>query len=269
MRQSMRQTKTVLCTLAILGAGLAARPLAAQETDEFRWQGPLAAGRTLEIVGLNGDIHAAPASSGTVDVVAVKHARRTDPREVRIEVVEHAGGVRICAVYPRTGGAPTDVCEEGGEHSRIEENDVIVDFTVRVPAGVTFVARTVNGGIETESLHADVRAYTVNGGVSVSGTGTVEAHTVNGAIEASVGSGNWQGTLTMETVNGSITVRLPGNINARVEAETVNGGLTSDFPLTVMAGERLGPKRIEGTIGAGGGTLRLETVNGSIGLVRG
>lgn len=266
----MRQAKTILCILAILTAGLGARPLAAQETEEFRWQGPLVAGKTLEIIGLNGDIHAVPSSGTTVEILAVKTARRDDPREVRIEVVEHAGGVQVCAVYPEGSAARRGGCEEeGGDHGRLDENDVVVDFTVQVPAGVTFVARTVNGGIETESLAADVRAYTVNGGVSVSTTGTVEAHSVNGAIEASVGSGNWQGTLAIETVNGSITVRLPGNLNARVEAETVNGGLRSDFPLTVAAGEQLGPKRIEGTIGAGGGTLKLETVNGSIDLVRG
>jgi DUF4097 and DUF4098 domain-containing protein YvlB len=146
---------------------------------------------------------------------------------------------------------------------------VSVDFTVRVPAGVTFVGRTVNGGVKAAALEGDVRAATVNGKISVAGTGTVEASSVNGSIEASIGQSNWEGALSFETVNGSITVRLPEGVAAQVRAETVNGGLTSDFPLAMTAGEWWGPKRIAGTIGAGGGALELETVNGSIEIVRG
>ena len=39
----------------------------------------------------------------------------------------------------------------------------------------------------------------------------------------------------------------------------------SDFPLTIEAGE-WGPQSVNGTIGAGGGQLNLETVNGEIEL---
>jgi hypothetical protein len=45
----------------------------------------------------------------------------------------------------------------------------------------------------------------------------------------------------------------------------VNGGFSSDFPLTVEAGS-WGPKRVQGTIGSGGGRLNLETVNGGIAI---
>ncbi|MBA3583409.1 MAG: hypothetical protein H0W36_02570 [Gemmatimonadetes bacterium] len=256
--------------LALVAVVAMTSPLAAQEAGGFQWQGTLMEGKTLEIIGLNGNIEALPAGGRTAEVSAVKKARRSDPAEVRIEVVEHAGGVRICAVYPGQGSAQNDACEgNGGGRDRNEDNDVSVDFTVRVPAGVTFVGRTVNGGVEAAALEGDVRAATVNGKISVTGTGTVEASSVNGSIEASIGQSNWKGALSFETVNGSITVRLPKGVAAEVRAETVNGGLTSDFPLAMTAGERWGPKRIDGTIGAGGGALELETVNGSIEIVRG
>src|SRR2546430_12779216 len=48
----------------------------------------------------NGDIDAV-AGSGEVEVTAVKHAHRSDPDEVKIQVVQHEDGVTICAVYPR------------------------------------------------------------------------------------------------------------------------------------------------------------------------
>ena len=63
------------------------------------------------------------------------------------------------------------------------ENDVSVRFTVRVPAGVRFVARTVNGDVAAEGLTGDVQATTVNGGVRLSTAGQADAETVNGSIQ--------------------------------------------------------------------------------------
>ncbi len=251
---------------AALGALLIVSPAAAQE---FEWEGAMAAGQTLEVMGINGRIEAGPAGGGTATVSAVKEAKRgADPSEVTIDVVEHAGGVRICAVYPtRDGGRTT--CDEDGIHGGIEDNEVEVDFAVTVPTGVRFVASTVNGGIEARALKGDVSAQTVNGGIAVTGTGTVEAQTVNGGIDAGIGSASWTGTLDFQTVNGSISVALPAGVGAEIEAGTVNGGLSSDFPLTMSPGRSWGPRRMEGTIGQGGGTISLQTVNGGIELKRG
>ena len=260
--------KVVTIGGAVLGALLSVTPSPAQEAADFRWEGAIAAGRTLEVFGINGRIEAAPASGGTASVRATKEANRgADPEAVTVEVTETAGGVRICAVYPTRGGGRTS-CDDDGIHGRMEDNDVEVNFVVAVPTGVRFHARTVNGGIEASELRGDVRAESVNGGITVFGTGTVEAETVNGEIDAGIGSDSWSGTLAFETVNGRISVHLPATVGAEVEAETVNGGLTSDFPLTMQAGRSWGPRRMEGTIGRGGGRLTLETVNGGIELRR-
>ena len=49
-------------------------------------------------------------------------------------------------------------------------------------------------------------------------------------------------------------------------ASTVNGDINSDFEMSVRG--RISRRRVEGTIGAGGRTLSLETVNGGITLKR-
>src|SRR6266487_1624535 len=103
-----------------------------------------ATGQAIEIKGVNGDVRAV-AGSGDVEVTAVKHARRSDPDEVKIEVVQHEDGVTICAVYP-SDGRRENSCDAGdGGHMNVRDNDVTVDFTVLVPAGVRFPANTVNG----------------------------------------------------------------------------------------------------------------------------
>ena len=178
-----------LAALALLAG--AVPPARAQ--GEFHWSGRLASGKRLEIKGVNGDIHAVGVTSGEATVTARKHARRSDPESVEIKVVATDDAVTICAVYPTPRRARRDNECTAGDHwsSSTEDNDVSVDFEVRVPAGVKFYGHTVNGQVEAEHLGADVWAYTVNGSVRLSTTGYAEATTVNGSIVASLGRANW------------------------------------------------------------------------------
>ena len=255
-------------TLLLMAAGLAVPGREAAAQHEFHWSGKVPAGKAIEIKGVNGDVRAA-AGSGDVEVTAVKHARRSDPDEVKIEVVQHENGVTICAVYPSEGGSRggrrENTCEPGeGGHMSTHDNDVEVDFTVRVPAGVRFIGKTVNGAVEAANLAGDVDANTVNGSIRISTAGYAEAHTVNGSIVASLGRSNWSDAIEFSTVNGGITLDLPGSLSTEIRASTVNGDIETDFPLTVTG--RFGPRHVRGTIGSGGRQLALTTVNGSIRL---
>ena len=250
------------CSLALLAAALlGVAPAAAQD---FRWTGSLAPGKRLEVKGVSGDIRATLATGSQIEVTARKTGRRSDPDEVRIEVVPFEDGVTICAVYPTGRHARRENGCESGRHwsSSTEDNDVTVNFTVSVPAGIVFAGQTVNGDMEAEGLRGDVEVSSVNGSVRVSTTGLAEASTVNGSVSATLGRADWVGEAEFTTVNGGITLTLPAGANTEVSAETVNGDLDTDFPLTVTG--RFGPRRFRGTIGNGGRTLHLTTVNGSI-----
>jgi len=237
-----------------------------QTEATFSWRGHIETGRTLEIKGINGAIAAEPAAGSEIEVDATKRGRRNDPEEVRIEVVEHDDGVTICAVYPDEDGEP-NVCLPGDAgHLNARHNDVKVDFTVKVPNGVRFVGRTVNGKVEAHDLTAGVDARTVNGSVSLSTRGPGTAHTVNGSIRATVGDLSDGAPLEFDTVNGSITLNFAVEPDATVEARTVNGSISTDYPLTVEG--RWGPKKLSGKLGAGGRRIELSTVNGSIALRR-
>lgn len=257
----MKHGITIACTVALT---VLAASAFAQGTEEFRWTGVVTAGGSVEVRGINGGIDAGPASGAEVEVVTVKRSKRSGHlSRVKIEVVEHDGGVTICAVYP--GG---ECAADGSELGDTEDARVEVSFDVRVPRGVDLDASTVNGKIVATSLTGSVEAATVNGAIDVTAAGTVEARTVNGDIDASTGATSWNGTLSFKTVNGAITVTMPAGANALVDAKTVNGGLETDFPLTIHAGRGRGPRSIEGTIGSGGGELELKTVNGAIRLRR-
>jgi len=246
---------------------IATYTLAVQSPD-FEWSGQVGQGQSIEIKGINGPISATRASGGQVEVSAVKReGDRGDAEEVTFDVVEHGSGVTICAVYPSRDSDEPNECAPGSRgRMNVKDNDTKVTFTVRVPDGVNLVAKTVNGDIEADRIGGNVHAATVNGDVEVAGAGVVEAQTVNGSIDATMGESSWSGDLEFSTVNGTITVSLPSGVAADVRASTVNGSLETDFPLTVQG--RWGPKSLRGTIGGGGRGLHMSTVNGGIHLRR-
>ena len=238
-------------------------------SDEFRWNGPVAQGQTVEIKGINGRITAEPAPGNEVQVLAVKSSRRSDVNSVQVKVVQHSRGVTICALYPNESGEVQE-CESDSTprqrsgNGNVKNNDVTVDFTVKVPARVSFVGKTVNGEISANQLTGNVVAKTVNGGITISTTGYAEATTINGGISARVGDGQWSNAVNFSTLNGGINLDLPANLSTDVEAETLNGQINSDFPinLTTLKDRR----HLRGRIGAGGRELLLKTLNGSINL---
>ncbi|HET7747436.1 MAG TPA: DUF4097 family beta strand repeat-containing protein [Vicinamibacteria bacterium] len=236
------------------------------QQEEFRWSGTLAAGRTLEIKGVNGSIRAEAAPGGEVQLTATKKGRRQKPEAVEIRVVEHAEGTTICAVYPTPEGREPNECVPGPKgRMNTRNNDVSVDFVVRVPSGVHLVARTVNGSVAANALGGNVTATTVNGSVTVDTAGWVLAETVNGSINASMGRTDWPGEALFETVNGSIRLSVPGTLRADLDAEVVNGSVSTSFELQ---NAQVARRKMSGKIGGGGRRLALETVNGSITLNR-
>src|SRR2546428_13954215 len=115
-----------IAILALLPAvaALALVPRAAAAQNEFHWKGKVAPGKAIEIKGVNGDVRAvASAGGGDVEVTAVKHARKSDPGDVKIEGVPHEDGVTICAVDP-SDGRRANTCESGnGRHVNVRDTD--------------------------------------------------------------------------------------------------------------------------------------------------
>jgi DUF4097 and DUF4098 domain-containing protein YvlB len=237
----------------------------------FSWKGLINPGQVVEIKAVRGNIRAESTSGKEVEVLATKAGPNDGTNKVNIELVQHQGGVTICALYATIDAKQPYVCSPGSVSERefdnfglvfFRNNDVRVDFTVRVPAGVRFVGRTLKGQVEAASLKSDIEVFTVNGNVRVSTDGNVMAKSMTGSIDASLAGTNWTRPVELQTVNGDIIVALSNSANTSVRGETSSGRITSDFPLKVEK------KRFNGVIGNGAGTLRLKTETGSIKLQR-
>lgn len=255
--------------VAALSAIAFAVPAGAQGTsNDFNWSGRVPVGQWIHIRNINGDVTVDRATGSDVEVVATKRARRDgDVNRVRIEASMISGGALVCAIWD-----PATTCDERGYHrenrgrnSNNNSGNVEVDFIVRLPAGVRANVSSVNGDVRVIGASAEVVAETVNGDVEASTSmGPVRAETVNGDVIVRMDALQNTEDLHFETVNGSIEAYLPASFQGDVELRTVNGSLTTDFPITLQG--RFNPRHMRATIGSGGPSLRLVTVNGSVRL---
>jgi len=153
-------------------------------------------------------------------------------------------------------------------------------------------ASSMNRGIRVRNSGGEFHIEAVNGPVSMRGIDShrVDAETVNGPVEYE-GRIYQDGSYSLASHNGEITMVIPEGTNARVSVYTFNGRLSTSFPVeiggqqvTVVTPRAPRPNRESGppvpprpperrgrytfTIGSGGATIELESFGGSIQLVR-
>jgi len=217
----------------------------------FHWRGPMSGGQTLTIAGMNGAVCVRGVAGGEVRLAAVKRGNRWQLNGVRVAVEQTEGGLKVRTVYPRSARMGW-------------RNNVEVNFTIEIPAGVRLVARLGNGGINVKSVDGGAELFTANGIVSIYDSGWVSAEAINGYIHASIREPNWGRPLSFRTANGSIRVELPSSASARIRAQTGNGFVSASFPLAI---EQKRYNFLSGVLGSGGCCeLLCECGNGSVHL---
>lgn len=165
-------------------------------------------------------------------------------------------------------------------------------------------AKTISGSLKIEGVVGDVQAKTTSGAIeirdvegesivadSTSGKvtleeveGIIEAHSVSGRVKIEEGKGaaksirTTSGSIWVElkdvtgpvskmlltSVSGDVTLLLPKDISADVDAKTTSGRIRSEFKITVES--EIEKRSLKGTIGAGGITITLKTTSGDISL---
>ena len=261
----------LLRRLSLTALLLAPAMLAAQERQNDRtWSlsERVPAGQWIRVRNLNGDLRVRASTSDKVEVTATKSWRRGDPKDVRIETKRSSdGSILVCAFWTEdaTCSETSYSSNSRNEGWRRRDNDVAVDFEIRVPKGVKVGVFGVNGGVSVEGASSEVRAGTVNGSVdAVSMGGPVQASTVNGSIHATMGRFDGDQDLNYSTVNGSVIAEFAGDVDADIDLRTVNGRFQTDWPVTISG--RIDPRHLRATLGKGGPMIKLSTVNGNVEL---
>lgn len=116
------------------------------------------------------------------------------------------------------------------------------------------------GGIRVTDSTGDLDLGTSGGGIRLQNDdGRIHAVTSGGSIRAQLRANRG---VSLATSGGDITLLLPQNARASIEARTSGGGITTDFPLTTT--QLSGGDHLVGTIGGGGPAVSLHTSGGSI-----
>jgi hypothetical protein len=268
--QQLRSIRTIALS-PLFAAALLAAPalLSAQdrqtERSAFTLSERVPAGQWIRVRNVNGEVRVRSASGDKVEVTATKTWRRGDPKDVRIETKRSSdGSILVCAFWTENARCSETSYESHGDGRR-RNNDVAVDFEIRVPKGVKVGVWSVNGGVSVDGATSEVRASSVNGSVdAMSSGGPVRANTVNGNVHATMGRLDGNEDLDYSSVNGNVVSEFAGDVDADIELSTVNGRFQTDWPVTITG--RIDPRHLKATLGKGGRRIKLSTVNGNVEL---
>ena len=247
----------------ILISALSATPLMASElTQVFDRTLNVRPGTELEIENVNGSITISGWDQPQVRIHAIKTVRGTGEaaeqamKALRVEVRQTDRAIDIDTIYPKKGDL--------GVFDFLLGKDVnaAVKYEISVPRSMNVSADTVNGGIRISDISGELELDTTNGRIEVANcSGAVDASTTNGGIEVELVSVLSGKDMRFETTNGRITLAVPANLAADINASTTNGSVRSDLPLTMDRSTRTS---IRGTLNGGGADIRLRTTNGGI-----
>jgi DUF4097 and DUF4098 domain-containing protein YvlB len=227
----------------------------AHTTSVFRKIYPLSPGGRFTLENVNGSVHVDGWDRDEVQVEAIKTSTFGDDSEVErvsIEVNAQPMDVAVRTRYPHGGGA-----------------EVAVEYVVHVPYRVLLGdVQTVNGSVSVHNVAGtgtgDLRS--VNGNVEVlDSSGRFSAHTTNGNIQLELKQLTDGDPMNLETINGSVLLKLPKEAHAQLHANSMNGDFYSELPVAARNGGRY----FSGELGSGGADINMRTVNGAIRLAMG
>lgn len=259
----------------------------------------------VEIINLTGDIEV---TGWDKDEIWVIGELSEDAVELRFEIKDKHTLIKVVYPEKTHHEIEeTDLEVYIPENSRLEVDVVSADIEVANVKGAQRLS-TVSGDIETVVYDNDLIAKTISGDIDVAGhesisvitaitisgdatligvSGQVESHTVSGDIEVvsrmlhrarlEAKSGDIEvtlqlsadGSLDADTINGDIVLMFGGEINATFDAETFSGDIETNFgPGAERTSEYLPGQELRFTAGDGGARVRLETLNGSIEILK-
>ncbi len=159
-----------------------------------------------------------------------------------------------------------------------------IRIEISVPQGTALDLSSSDGSMQVSGVKGEARLLTADGSIHVDNfDGTLHGHTSDGSIQAngrfdlldlsssdgSITADLWKGShmngdWTMRTSDGSITLRVPGDFSAFLDAWTSDGHIDLQLPVEISG--RVEEKRIRGKLRGGGPTLQIHTSDGSITL---
>ncbi len=240
--------------LPLLATLLAAAPAWAGPgplDETFQRTYPMPSRGQVTLANVNGSVRIEGWEKDYVEVRAVKRSlgESRDLQRVRIEVETLPQALNIRTRYPENNPAGVEV-----------------EYRIKVPYQVSLSrVETVNGNVFVSGMDGAGDLLTVNGDVDVyESSGRFSGKSTNGHVRVELRSLASSGQMTLESVNGPVALVVPPGTSADLDVRSMNGEFHTELPLAMQSS--LG-REFRGSLGKGGMSVQLRTVNGGIEIV--
>ncbi len=243
-----------------------------QEAGEFRKDSsqsfPLNADGRFSVDNVKGRIEIHGWSSNAVVITAAIHGKTGESVEaVKINIDSAPDRVSVHTEQPSSvTGFPWSWLWFKND----KRNDASVDYTIQVPQHARLAdISSVNGRIVIDRVAGDIAASTINGKMQIkNAVRNLKLNTVNGGITADMNALGGGQSVSLNAVNGEIELALPDDADAKFSVSTLNGSITSEFPSLKVKKEFPVSKNLKGSLGHGGATVKINTVNGGVKILK-
>ncbi len=155
-----------------------------------------------------------------------------------------------------------------------ENRAAILTYTITAPAQAAVkVVSTKQGDISIKGMQGSIQVSTQKGSIDINdSTKTIVAKTAKGAITIKQKALGEPNSIFLEALRGNVTLSLPQDIQATLQANTLQGVITSKQEITLQpmtmklnkqAWERI-KREVQGTIGVGGAPITIDVTKGNI-----
>lgn len=261
----MRKTNPALCLIVLTVCG------SPSFADEWKKSFGVSGKADLRVEVDDGEAIVRAWDRNQIDVRITTEGWKIGPDEVR--VTDHQAGdrIEIEVRVPRThfsfGNRSVHVELQVPRELRATIHSGDGKISVQDVKGEIHLS-TSDGSIEADTVSGDFDAKTGDGRIRATGRwDRLSLETSDGSIEAEARAGSkMAGAWRIHTGDGSVTLRLPENFAADLDAHTGDGKITVDFPVT--ASGTIGRSDLRGKLNGGGQTLVVRTGDGPIRLHR-
>lgn len=230
------------------------------EVDETVVRGVNPGNRTLVLSGFTGNVQITGSGDANARLEFIKRARASDAtgaRRVLGDVHIDESGTDDSYVFTMTSDRPAQSA---------------VDVRGTVPTGTPIRVTMESGSIELSAVDGPLEIANEHGSVRVAGVGRpVTIETRNGDVELGMRLVPSDGSISVTTHNGDITLALPASASAQLEARTSAGAIrTTGLSYTNRRLQQTGAgARFTSQLGQGNASIELRTENGSITIQEG
>jgi DUF4097 and DUF4098 domain-containing protein YvlB len=282
----MKQMATLAAALVVPALVLAVSAPRVR-ADEWSKTYQIAGRANLQVTTSDGNVSITGADQKQIDARVTADGWKVGPNDVQVIESQNGDHVSIELKLPHWNFSFL------GNHKSLRVDLRVpreLDLDVRTSDG-NVIAQGVSGKLQFDTGDGNVTANSIRGDIRMhTGDGHIEGHGFDGSLNADTGDGNLRvdgrfdalslktgdGNIEAQVGNGSkvtegwslhsgdgrITVQLPGDLNAMLDAHTGDGSITLDIPIQVSGS--LNRSSVRGKLNAGGGTLAISSGDGSI-----